>query len=90
MEWRGGTPTIVGKIVGILPVDHTASPLDSTLRHGGDTSRPDGELNACGSRGVLIHAIFEGVGLVHGGHFLVVDEETERLRLPVDGIIVVV
>ena len=87
---RPALRTIVGKVVWILPVDHTAGPLDSTLRHGRDTSRPDGELNACRSRGVLIHAVLECVGLLDAAHFLVVNEETEDLRLPVDSIIVVV
>ena len=82
--------TTVGNVVGILPVDHTAGPLDSTLRHGRDASRPDGELNPRRSRGVLIHAILECVGLVDGAHFLVVNEEAEHLGLPVDGIVVVV
>lgn len=87
---RPALRTIVGKVVGILPVDHTASPLDSTLRHGRDASRPDGELNARRSRGVLIHAVLERVGLLDAAHFLVVNEETEHLGLPVDGIVVVV
>jgi len=82
--------TIVGKVVGVLPVDHTASPLYSTLRHGRDTSGPDGKLDACRSRGVLIHAVLERVGLLDAAHFLLVNEETERLWLPVDRIVVVV
>jgi hypothetical protein len=59
VEWRDRLRTIIGNVVGILPVDHAASPLDSTLRHGRDTSWPDGELNSCRSCGVLIHAILE-------------------------------
>ena len=85
-----GLRTTVGGIVGILPVDHTARPLDGTLRHGRDTSWPDGELNPCGSRRVLVHAVLECVGLVDAAHFLAVNEETEHLGLPVDGIVVVV
>jgi hypothetical protein len=90
VKWRDQLRTIVGEVVGVLPIDHTASPLDSTLRHGRDTSGPDGKLNACRSCGVLIYAILECVGLIDAAHFLVVNEETERLRLPVDGILVVV
>jgi hypothetical protein len=88
--WRDELRTVVGNVVGILPVDHTARPLDSTLGHGGNTSGPDGELNACRSRGVLIHTILEGVGPVDGTNLLVVDKETEGVGLPVDGIVVVV
>ena len=90
MEWRDRLRTIVGKVVGILPVDHTASPLDCTLRHRRDTSWPYGELNACRCRGILVNAILERVGLIDAAHFLVVNEEAERLGLPVDGIVVVV
>lgn len=90
MEWRGRLRTTVGKVVGILPVDHTASPLDSTLRHGRDTSWPYGELDACRCRGVLVDTVLERVSLIDAAHFLVVNEETKRLGLPVDGIVVVV
>jgi hypothetical protein len=82
---------IVLDISGV-PVDKSTGPVDGSLAVGGETCRPEGELNTSGSLGEvpLVRRCIPGVGSLLYAAYLSIYQPCDRIGCPVNFVGVVV
>jgi hypothetical protein len=86
-----GDVVVPGRLdVLVVPVDHTAGPVDGALGAVGQTTRPQRDLNTGRGLGVLelLGRLVEGVLAINGTADLTVDEPLDLVGRPVDLVVV--
>lgn len=80
-----------GFIISVIPVDHTTSPVDGSLRLTRNSCRPNTQLYPSRGGWVVSYAIrADSVGFLDGADDLSVDGPRESVGLPVDGVVMIV